>query len=75
LLVEEASEVEPGIRELRCASAVRAPRPDDELLSVYAHVVPVGEPRAAVYRSLEEARSSLRVVPLPPPLRVRGDTT
>jgi hypothetical protein len=36
----ETDQVEPGILELRCASAVRPPRPGDELLSVYSHVLP-----------------------------------
>jgi hypothetical protein len=58
----EADEVEPGIRELRCASAVRPWRRGDELLSVYAHVLPDG-PHA--FRSLEDARASLKIVPLP----------
>jgi hypothetical protein len=62
-LVVEASEVEPGIRELRCASAVRPRRRGDELLSVYAHVVSDGS-APVVYRSLDEARSTLKVVPL-----------
>ena len=60
LLVMEINEVEPGIRELRCTSSVRPWRRDDELLSVYSHVLPEGAPAAAVYRSLEEARSTLK---------------
>jgi hypothetical protein len=62
-LVVEANEVEPGIRELRCTSVLRPFRHGDELLSVYAHVIS-GHAGAAVYRSLEEARSMLKVVPL-----------
>jgi hypothetical protein len=60
-LVIEADDVEPGIRELRCASALKPWRSGDELLSVYAHVLPE---RPHAYRSLDEARASLRVVPL-----------
>jgi hypothetical protein len=67
LLVLETEEVEPGIRELRCASAVRPRRRGDELLSVFSHVFPAGTP--SVYRSLDEARSSLKVIPLPAPRR------
>jgi hypothetical protein len=60
LVVMEADEVEPGIRELRCASAVRPWRKGDSLLSVYAHGT-----GAVAFRSLEEARASLNVVALP----------
>jgi hypothetical protein len=73
LLVMEINEVEPGIRELRCTSSVRPWRRDDELLSVYSHVLPEGPPAAAVYRSLEEARSNLKVIPLPAPPRAAAD--
>jgi hypothetical protein len=62
-LVVAAEEIEPGIREFQCASALRPYHHGDTLLSVYAHVLPDAQPRR-VYRSLEEARSTLKVVPL-----------
>jgi hypothetical protein len=62
-LVVEASEVEPGIRELRCTSTVRPFRAGDPLLSVYSHVLHEGT-TPPVYRSVEEARATLKVVPL-----------
>jgi hypothetical protein len=64
-LVVAAEEIEPGIRELRCASALRPYRDGDTLLSVYAHVLPDTRP-GRVYRSVEEARTTLKVVPLRP---------
>ena len=74
LLVVETSEVEPGIRELRCTSAIRPFRHGDELLSVYSHVLP-DAPTPPIYRSLEEARATLKVVPLRSPLRPRDTST
>ena len=73
LLVLEINEIEPGIREFRCTSAMRPWRAGDELLSVYGHVLPEGRPASPVYRSLEEARSTLKVIPLPTPLRAAAD--
>ena len=70
LLVVESSDVEPGIRELRCTSALRPFRHGDDLLSVYSHVLPEAT-AGRVYRSLDEARSSLKVVPL----RARGGSS
>jgi hypothetical protein len=64
LLVVETDEIEPGIRELRCTSAIRPRKRGEDLLSVYAHVLPEVSQAAPVYRSLEEARATLKVVPL-----------
>jgi hypothetical protein len=75
LLVMEANEVQPGIQELRCTSALRPWRRGDELLSVYSHVLPEGPSGPSVYRSLEEARANLKVIPLPPPLRAAARST
>ena len=55
-LVVETSEVEPGIRELRCTSAIRPFRHGDELLSVYAHVVAEGSAKPGTARSRKLAR-------------------
>jgi hypothetical protein len=63
LLVVESTVVEPGIRELRCTSALRPFRHGGDLLSVYSHVLPESA-AGRVYRSLDEARASLKVVPL-----------
>jgi hypothetical protein len=75
LLVMEINEIEPGIQELRCTSATRPWQRGDELLSVYSHVVPEGPRGASVYRSLEEARAKLKVIPLPTRLRAGGGST
>ena len=72
LLVLEVNEVEPGIEELRCTSTLQPSRRGDELLSVYSHVLREGPPAPFVYRSLEEARANLKVIPLRAPLRAGG---
>jgi hypothetical protein len=72
LVVMEINEVEPGIQEFRCTSALQPWREGHELLSVYSHVLPEGPPAPSVYRSLEEARANLKVIPLRAPLRAGG---